>query len=92
MAGDLGATIQLSYAKDLNRTSALFSESTTRFLVEVAPHQVAPFQEALGSHPVTRLGEVQAASRLQISDMNGDSLVDLSIDSIRDAFNGSFQG
>jgi phosphoribosylformylglycinamidine synthase len=62
IAGRLGLDLDLA---SLPRTPdvetdavALFSESSARFLVEVAPEDVTAFEEALAGWPTTRLGRV----------------------------------
>ncbi len=92
MAGNLGANVQLPSDTGLKDSSALFSESTTRFLVELAPDHEGAFLEALGSHPVCRLGLVQTEPRLQIAGENGSPLIDLDLGAVHAAFNSSFQG
>ena len=88
----MGANVQLPSDTGLNDTCALFSESTTRFLVELAPDKEAAFREALGSHPVCNLGRVQTEPRLQIAGESGGPLIDLDLDAVHAAFNSSFQG
>ena len=80
MSGNLGATIDTLPHDDL--TTALFSESTGRFVCEVAPDDLAWFLDGLGE-PAVVLGEVTHAKALQL----GRDLVRL--DALRDAFKGS---
>jgi phosphoribosylformylglycinamidine synthase II len=67
LAGRLGLEVDLA---NLPRTAdvktddvALFSESSARFLVEVAPEDAAAFQKALAGRPVVQLGHVTALSQ-----------------------------
>ena len=98
-AGDLGAHIDLARVpvaelpKDADHdTVALFSESTSRFLVEVAPEHAEAFQKALSGLPVARIGEVLAEAELRIDGARGKGLAKLNLDSLRQAHRGHFQG
>jgi phosphoribosylformylglycinamidine synthase len=97
-AGELGVWIDLGrvvaedapgYDRDALR---LFSESCTRFLVEVAPGGAAAFAERMRSFPSAAIGEVQAEKRLEVRGVGGDALLTLSIEEARSAFQGGFQG
>jgi phosphoribosylformylglycinamidine synthase len=70
-AGGLGATIDLSdLAKQssLNAADAmLFSESPTRFVIEVTPENESAFLKATAALPVCRLGSVNATSTLNVA-------------------------
>jgi phosphoribosylformylglycinamidine synthase subunit PurSL len=79
MSGNLGATIDTLPHDDL--TAALFSESSGRFVCEVAPDDLAWFLDGLGE-PAVVIGEVTHAKALQL----GGVLVRL--DALRDAFKG----
>ena len=68
-AGDLGVEIDLQAALDkvgLNGTEYLFSESNSRFLVEVEPGREAAFQ-ALMAGGAERLGQVVAGDEVVVS-------------------------
>lgn len=68
-AGDLGVEIDLQAALDkvgLNGTEYLFSESNSRFLVEVEPEREAAFQ-ALMAGCAERLGQVVAGDEVVVS-------------------------
>jgi hypothetical protein len=49
----------------------LFSESPSRFLVEVKPSHAPAFESAMAPLPVTKIGTVVAQSRLRIAGANG---------------------
>ena len=56
---DIGSLIDDSMGMGLSDpTVALFSESNTRFLLEVAPSQTARFREFLQGLPCVEIGEV----------------------------------
>lgn len=70
----------------------LFSESTTRFLVEVEPNRIAEFERALGDAPRVRVGTVRGDQRFTVRSTAGHELADLSIADLKASFQGAFQG
>ncbi|MEO8954304.1 MAG: phosphoribosylformylglycinamidine synthase subunit PurS [Ktedonobacteraceae bacterium] len=104
LAGLLGMTLDIQHVnKQVNRdllwpdenvssTIALFSESPSRFLVEVAPQQKKAFEKYMrrhnvGEHDVTYLGNVSDTGRFTVS--NGDNLlIDLPIEDLQQAWTG----
>ena len=90
-AGGLGAKISLDSIDvdgvtdaDLVRAQ-LFSESNTRFVVEVLPEQKAAFEEQFSDLPLTLLGAVDAAPTLTITS-GGGSVIDAPIDQLKNAW------
>jgi len=71
-AGDLGARISLAEvpksadAEDAPAAVLLFSESNTRFLVEVPPEKAGAFEAALAEVPHALIGEVIDTGKLEI--------------------------
>ncbi|QDV30740.1 Phosphoribosylformylglycinamidine synthase subunit PurL [Planctopirus ephydatiae] len=63
-AGELGIDIDLG---DADATTILFSESTTRFVVEVKPDDEARLREVLAGVPHQKLGVVTETGRVEIS-------------------------
>jgi len=55
--------------------AALFSESSTRFLVEIAPDDAAAFEAYLEGAPLARIGKVADQQTLQILGFSGDVVV-----------------
>ena len=99
-AGELGARIDLAElpyepggpsAASCDADSArLFSESASRFLVEVAPEDAGAFEEHMAGLPCARIGEVSAEPRLRI---DGDKVrIDAALSELRAAFQSGFQG
>ena len=90
-AGGLGAKISIDSIgvdgvndADLVRAQ-LFSESNTRFVVEVLPEQKAAFEEQFSDLPLTLLGTVDAALALTIT--SGDeNVIDAPIDQLKNAW------
>jgi len=74
-AGGLGADLVSTGAKGLPDEVALFSESTTRFIVEVAESHTIAFEDAFTHLPVVRLGQVVKEQRLRIAGASGEWVV-----------------
>ncbi|GAH47955.1 unnamed protein product, partial [marine sediment metagenome] len=89
-AADLGLEIDLAAVPRehvLNGDGRiLFSESTTRFLVEVARSRVAEFEKALAGVPCTRVGEVTKNGRLVVRGVGGKTVVEAACDCLRSAW------
>jgi phosphoribosylformylglycinamidine synthase II len=71
-AGQLGADLDLARLGDMRSDIKLFSESNTRWLVEVAKDKIAAFEDVLGKH-AHRIGTV-TLENLVIRD--GDVVID----------------
>lgn len=67
-AGTLGADIDLAGLGDLPTATKLFSESNTRFILEVPADKTAAFEASLGDLPFARIGEVTAGPHLHVHD------------------------
>jgi phosphoribosylformylglycinamidine synthase len=73
-------------------TALLFSESATRFLVEVAPERAAAFERALAGLPCATLGEVRTQPGLAVRGVSGRELFELPLEELTRAFHSAFQG
>jgi phosphoribosylformylglycinamidine synthase len=99
MAGGLGADIDLAVIDhttfpagyDVDAT-LLFSESCTRFLVEVEPGKKFNFQTKLMGVPCIPLGRLSGGTRVKVKGVDGRSVIDVSIAEAHAAFHGGFQG
>jgi phosphoribosylformylglycinamidine synthase II len=99
MAGGLGADIDLSVIDhatfpagyDVDAT-LLFSESCTRFLVEVEPGKKFNFQTKMMGIPCIPLGRLSGGTRVKVKGVDGRSVIDVSIAEAHAAFHGGFQG
>jgi phosphoribosylformylglycinamidine synthase II len=86
-AADLGLEVDLAAVpredtlKDDGRI--LFSESTSRFLVEVARRREAEFEKALAGVPCARVGQVTDTGRLVVRGLGGKTVVDAACDRLR---------
>jgi phosphoribosylformylglycinamidine synthase len=89
-AGRLGLDLDLV---DLPRTPevgaddvALFSESSARFLVEVALDDADAFEEVLTGRPVARVGRVTADGSLRVGGLGGSTVIECSVDDLLHAW------
>ena len=89
-AGDIGLKITLSKVQrtdDVVRDEQiLFSESTTRFLVEVHPLNAAKFERLLKGLPRTQLGRVMPEKRFVCVGLGGENVIDESLEDLRQAW------
>jgi phosphoribosylformylglycinamidine synthase len=68
---------------------ALFSESSGRFLVEVAPEDGAAFEEALAGRPVAQLGRVAGDGTLRVRGLQGNVAIEGDIEDFLQAWQGT---
>jgi phosphoribosylformylglycinamidine synthase subunit PurSL len=95
LAGLLGLTLDVAKADgagaaDMATTWLLFSESPTRFLIEVAPEQQAAFEAHLrnaGIDDFAQVGTVSATNRFVIRS-HMKTLIDLAVDDVQAAWKG----
>jgi phosphoribosylformylglycinamidine synthase II len=97
IGGELGMELDAAKAPLLARSSmedarTLFSESNTRFLVEVAPDKLARFEKWMTGIPFARLGEVKAAPELVIKGIGGKEVVRAPWPDLKKAWQGTFSG
>ena len=87
-AGGVGADVTRPAAEtNLADEVVLFSESTTRFIVEVRPDRAAAFQICLGSDiPVTQIGQTSKEPRLRIAGTNGEWVIWAELEQLRGAW------
>ncbi len=89
-AGELGATIHLEsvpLGEPIDRDDfILFSESNSRFLVEVAPESKDEFEEIMKGISLAAIGQVTESEVLEIYGLNGSRLVAKSIDELKEAW------
>jgi phosphoribosylformylglycinamidine synthase subunit PurSL len=98
LAGLLGMSIDieqaprepLEYSGDLLPTILLFSESASRFLIEVAPQQREAFEahmQAQGAQDIACLGSVTENGRFEVR-AGERVLIDLSVEELQAAWKG----
>ncbi len=90
LAGRLGAEIVLSKVQrdgDVTRDEQiLFSESTTRFLVEVDRLKSSEFEKTLYGVVRSQIGTVNDTGRLKVIGLKGEAVIDESIDALRESW------
>jgi phosphoribosylformylglycinamidine synthase len=89
-AGGLGAQLDLRLLGAQSQIEEdavlLFSESNTRFLIEVPAGQAAAVRELFAGLPLVELGAVCAEQRLTIRGMTGATVVDVGTEELRSAW------
>ena len=84
--GNLGASTDLTSVSDLKRADQiLFSESQSRFVVEVNPDQGKMIQKIFEGLPIFKLGEITPEPELKI-DFQKRVLLKTSLDDLRQAY------
>lgn len=71
---------------ELDAARLLFSESNSRFVVTVSPEKVQDFEAALSGNAFARVGEVTQDGRVKVKDPGGQSLIDIGIDELKEAW------
>jgi phosphoribosylformylglycinamidine synthase len=86
-AGGVGADVTglAGLAGEADAT-LLFSESTTRFLVEVVPESAAPLEECFEGLPLTRVGQTVQEPRLRIAGRQGDWIICAALADLKEAW------
>ncbi len=89
-AGGLGieADLQgLPLSKDCTRADAqLFSESNSRYVVEVEPRHYDAFAKRMLNLPFGQIGKVTTGSKLVIRSQDGKNVIDAEIDILKEAW------
>jgi phosphoribosylformylglycinamidine synthase len=93
MATDLGLEVDLGAMdhQGVTRNDALlYSESSGRFIVTINPADRQNFEAALDGLSATCIGDVTAAPTLIVRDRNGNSLIDLPVTALKQAWQRPF--
>ncbi len=89
-AGGLGIEADLRglpKSDDCVRTdSQIFSESNSRYIVEVAPQKYAEFSKLMLNLPFGQVGKVTGDSRLAIKNQDQNSVIDIDLDTLKSAW------
>jgi phosphoribosylformylglycinamidine synthase II len=89
-AGGIGAEIDLSavpLSEDIRRNDfILFSESNSRFVVEVPGRKRTQFEQAMNGVVFARIGKVTRTQRLEIYGLNGAPVVSAGLDELKEAW------
>lgn len=86
-AGGLGAQLSLDNmdVDDGGAVAKLFSESNSRFLVEVDAERAEEFKQTISDATCVKIGDVSAESRLAITE-DSQTLIDAPIDELKQAW------
>ena len=89
-AGGVGADMtglsEMPGTTGLSDEVRLFSESTTRFVVEVQPRYVEQFQRVFAQLPHARIGHTVAEPRLRVAGTNGEWLIWAKLAELKEAW------
>ena len=87
-AGGIGADVTglTAIAPDLTDTARLFSESPTRFLLEVKPANAAALAEIFAALPLTKIGTTVKEPRLRIAGADGEWLIWAKLEELKEAW------
>ena len=90
LAGRLGAKLELGnvpHSSGMSDDSILFSESLSRFVIEVVAVYAPEFEKALAGQPFAKIGEV-TTSNLEIHGLDGSSVLNAGVDTLEKAWRG----
>jgi len=93
-SGGLGASIDLKNIpqEGIDRDdNLLFSESNTRFMVEVAKDKKQKFEDALNGIPLGRIGKTTKTPEVIVKGLTGKKVVDETLASLKKAWQGPFE-
>jgi len=89
-AGGLGCEIDLSDvmtdSESLDETTILFSESPSRFLVEVEPEMKEDFLGLLDEVAVSVIGKLTQGDEVMVKDLKGGKLISEKLSDLKDAW------
>jgi phosphoribosylformylglycinamidine synthase II len=89
-AGGVGIKLDLNkvpLGENIDRNDTiLFSESNTRFLVEVAPEDAKRLEEAMGESVCAAIGELTEDDRLQVYGIKGERVVSAPLIELKEAW------
>jgi len=85
----IGGRLGLDLTLPGDAVTALFAESSTRFLVEVAPEHAADFEQALAGRPCVQIGMVTVPAMLRIEGTSGEGWVECEVDALVRAWQGT---
>jgi len=89
-AGGIGVSLDLAElaraSGGLENAVLLFSESPTRFLVEITAECEEAFRQAMDGQPVIHVGTTHEGDRLEIHGADGDLLIDSALHDLKRAW------
>jgi phosphoribosylformylglycinamidine synthase len=86
IAGGIGADLTRLQTTELTNEVLLFSESTTRFVVEVTPTNTAALTRCLDGVPCERIGQTCKESRLRIAGSGGAWIIYAELADLKEAW------
>jgi phosphoribosylformylglycinamidine synthase len=94
-AGGLGMQLDLENAPcDRSLTAddvLLFSESNSRFIVEIEPRQREAFEGCMSDVPISCIGTVIESPDFVVNGIDGRTIVQTTIDRLKESWQGTFQ-
>ena len=95
LAGGLGMYLSLTdLPRDANVTTddvSLFSESNSRFIVEVAPEKQEAFKKGMAGVPIGCIGTVVESADFVVNGTDGSVIVQTTIDQLKESWQGTFR-
>jgi phosphoribosylformylglycinamidine synthase len=91
LAGDFGMTLDLSKIANVDCSrddTLLFSETNSRFLMEVPDHATTQFEDCVKKCVYSQIGQVTSDSRLMIHGRTQTHLIDIEASKLRTAWAG----
>lgn len=91
LAGDFGMTLDLSKIANVDCSrddTLLFSETNSRFLMEVPDHATTQFEDCVKKCVYSQIGQVTSDSRLMIHGRTKTHLIDIEATKLRTAWAG----
>jgi phosphoribosylformylglycinamidine synthase len=93
-AGGLGMRLHLANAPRDEAVTAddvlLFSESNSRFIVEIAPDKRAAFNQLMAGVPIGCIGAVIEIADFVVKGIDGDEIVQTTTDRLKESWQGTF--
>ncbi len=92
-AGDLGVHLELGLvpAKMTQNDKILFSESNSRFIVEVAKSSAIEFEQLMAGTVCVKIGNVTKARKLIIKGVDGEVIVEESLNELKEDWQSTFR-
>jgi phosphoribosylformylglycinamidine synthase len=92
-AGNLGIRLKLSAVPSEMTTDdkILFSESNSRFLVEVEKSRVSEFEKIMEKAVYAKVGEVTKARKLVVEGVDGTIVVEEVLDTLKEVWQSTFR-
>ncbi|MGB2652107.1 MAG: AIR synthase-related protein, partial [Candidatus Omnitrophota bacterium] len=94
-SGGLGAEVSLKKVPRLGSIDRddviLFSESNSRFVLEIDPEKKKDFEKAMKGIPFAEIGEVTGGSKLLVTGLNGKIIVKTNIQALKKSWQKPFK-